>query len=135
MGRSAGGANGRAVSGSDTQAILNQTASASKIISYNKETGYFASPGRNTGIRNFHSDAPHSNAEQFAECMRGNWIKQPIDDGWKATNGKITITYRSTTKTETNYPAVDIHWNRRVTPLTGLQSQRMHFLGGTTNDN
>jgi predicted secreted Zn-dependent protease len=50
--------------------------------------------------------------------------------GWKATNGKLTITYRFTTRTESAFPAVDVRWNRNVKPLTGLKSQRVHFLGG-----
>jgi len=63
----------------------------------------------------------------FAE----GWEKQPVEDGWKATNGNLTITYRRTTRTETDLPAVDIRWNRKVQPLTGLKSQRVHFLGGS----
>ena len=132
MGKSQGGSNGRQAKNPVKQDIHVRIRAASKLIPYNRESGYFASPGKNSGIRNFHSNDPHVEAHEFAERLANGWTKQDVEDGWKATNGKLTITYRSTTRTESDFPAVDIRWNRKVKPLTGLKSQRVHFLGGVS---
>ena len=131
MGKSQGGSNGRRTKNPATKDILDRTRLASTLIPFNRESGYFASPGENSGIRNFRSDDPLVDAGVFAENFAEGWEKQPVEDGWKATNGNLTITYRRTTRTETDLPAVDIRWNRKVQPLTGLKSQRVHFLGGS----
>lgn len=132
MGRSQGGSNGRQSKNPVKQDLQIRTRAASKVIPFNRESGYFGSAGENSGIRNFRSADPPVEAREFADRLADGWNKQPIENGWKATNGKLTITYRRTTLTERDLPAVDIRWNRKVKPLIGLKSQRVHFLGGTS---
>jgi len=106
----------------------------STVVPFNKETGYFSKPGKNSGIRNFGSETPHSSAKSFADRITTGWKRDDVDDGWKATNGLVTVTYRRTTTTETGFPAVDIRWNRGVGQLVSLNNQRVHFLGVTSHE-
>jgi hypothetical protein len=104
------------------------------VVPFNNETGYFTKPGENSGIRNFHSATPHSDAELFADRLTVGWKHENFEDGWKSTNGLVTVTYRSTTTTVPEFPAVDIRWNRGVGKLTSLKDQRVHFLGVTPHE-
>ena len=132
MGKSAGGSNGRQSRISDAEDVRRLIAAGTRLVPYNRETGFFAKPGLNSGIRNFHCERPHAVAERFAEQLARGWERERVEHGWKATNGKLTITYRDTSRTETNFPVVDIRWNRRVSPIAGIKSQRVHFLRGAS---
>ena len=129
MGKSSVGGSSNNLEAQIKNEIENQTARAAQVINLTRD-GYFGKPGETSGVRVHVSSSPSSDAEQFTENFRGQWPKTPIDTGWKATNGRVTITFRTTSRSLPGLPVVDIRWNRGVTPLTSLRSQRVHFLGG-----